>query len=140
MPYTLQSLDVEQHDVTFSSDCEKSRRQRLNFAHFVTELEFFRGARWSRLGASIRTMSAPHDEDEQPSILSEEPRLPDRGIYDGPTRAAPYGLTRLAPAYSLMDVAAEIERADAQLATVTTGKLSLIFRPDLGTMREEAKL
>jgi hypothetical protein len=46
--------------------------------------------------------------------------------YQGPARAAPYPLSRMAPSYSLVDVAAEIERADSMLATVTGGKLDVI--------------
>lgn len=78
------------------------------------------------------------DEREPPTALADGPRLPDRGVYDGPTRSAPYGLTRLAPAYSLVDVAAEIERADTQLATVTTGKLSLIAE-QIRALQERAR-
>jgi hypothetical protein len=48
------------------------------------------------------------------------------GRWQGPTNAAPYPLSRMAPAFGLVDVAAEIERADAMLATVTHGKLELI--------------
>jgi hypothetical protein len=48
------------------------------------------------------------------------------GRYQGPARAAPYGLSRMAPAYDLVDVAAEIQRADSMLATVTGGKLDVI--------------
>ena len=49
-----------------------------------------------------------------------------RGRYEGASRAAPYPLSRMAPAFDLIDVAAEIQRADSMLATVTGGKLEVI--------------
>jgi hypothetical protein len=66
------------------------------------------------------------DDDAKPRPLAHPPRLPDKGRYDGPAHAAPYALSRMAPSFSLVDVASEIEKADAMLATVTGGKLSLI--------------
>ncbi len=48
------------------------------------------------------------------------------GRYQGPARAAPYPLSRMTPAFDLVDVAAEIQRADTMLATVTGGKLEVI--------------
>jgi hypothetical protein len=66
------------------------------------------------------------DDDEKPRPLAHPPRLPDQGRYDGAARAAPYALSRMAPSFSLVDVAAEIEKADAMLATVTGGKLGVI--------------
>ena len=50
----------------------------------------------------------------------------DPGRYDGPSRAAPYPLSRTAPAYDLVDVAAQIQKADQTLATMTGGKLGVI--------------
>lgn len=58
--------------------------------------------------------------------MSEAPREVDPGRYDGPSRAAPYPLSRTAPSFGLVDAAAEIERADATLATMTGGKLAVI--------------
>ena len=66
------------------------------------------------------------DENDRPKPLAHPPKLPDPGFYDGPARAAPYGLSRLAPSFSLVDVAGEIEKADSMLATTTGGKLGLI--------------
>lgn len=66
------------------------------------------------------------DDDEAPKPLAHPPKLPDKGRYDGPSRAAPYALSRMAPSFTLVDVAAEIEKADAMLATVTGGKLGVI--------------
>lgn len=48
------------------------------------------------------------------------------GRYQGAVRSAPYPLSRMAPAFDLVNVAAEIQRADAMLATVTGGKLEVI--------------
>lgn len=69
-------------------------------------------------------MSDPNDAPPRP--LAHPPKLPDPGRYEGPARAAPYALSRMAPSYSLIDVAAEIEKADSMLATVTGGKLGVI--------------
>lgn len=54
------------------------------------------------------------------------PVLADPGRYRGPARAAPYALTRMTPTFALVDIAAEIERADATIATMTSGKLGVI--------------
>lgn len=67
-----------------------------------------------------------NDDDTKPKPLAHPPKLPDPGRYAGPARAAPYALSRMAPSYALIDVAAEIEKADAMLATVTGGKLGVI--------------
>ncbi len=66
------------------------------------------------------------------------PKLPDPGIYDGPAHAAPYGLSRLAPSFSLVDVAGEIEKADSMLATATGGKLGLIAE-QIRRLQEQAR-
>ena len=66
------------------------------------------------------------DDSSAPRPLTHPPKLPDAGRYEGPARAAPYALSRMAPSYALVDVAAEIEKADAMLATVTGGKLGVI--------------
>lgn len=65
-------------------------------------------------------------DDGNPKPLAREPALPDEGVYQGPARAAPYPLSRMAPAFSLVAAAEEIEKADAMLATVTGGKLGVI--------------
>lgn len=71
-------------------------------------------------------MSEPPPDDPPPKPMEVPPALPDQGRYEGPARAAPYALTRMAPSFSLVDVAAEVEKADAMLATVTGGKLTVI--------------
>jgi hypothetical protein len=55
-----------------------------------------------------------------------------------PTAIAPYPMSRLAPAFSLVDVAAEIERADATIARVTEARLEVIAK-QMETLREEAR-
>ena len=71
-------------------------------------------------------MRDPSSNDDAPKPLAHPPALPDKGRYDGPSRAAPYALSRMAPSFSLVDVAAEIEKADGMLATVASGKLGQI--------------
>lgn len=83
-------------------------------------------------------MSRRPDDDDAPKELEAPPPLPDPGRYDGPARAAPYALTRTAPAYSLVDVAAEVEKADAMLATVIGGKLGVIAEQIRG-LQEKAR-
>jgi hypothetical protein len=56
-----------------------------------------------------------HPEPGQP-----EPR------YQGPARAAPYPLSRLSAAFDLVDVAREIQQADATIAAVAQGELTVI--------------
>lgn len=46
--------------------------------------------------------------------------------YQGEARSAPYPLSRMAPAFSLVDTARAIEEADLAVANVATGKLTVI--------------
>jgi hypothetical protein len=78
------------------------------------------------------------DDDDKPRPLAHPPKLPDPGYYDGPARAAPYALSRMAPAFSLVDAAAEIESADAMLATTTGGKLGVIAE-QIRRLQEQAR-
>ena len=78
------------------------------------------------------------DKRDAAQPMTEEPRLPDAGRYRGPARAAPYALSRLAPSYSLLDAAKEIEAADTTLATVAGGKLSAIAE-QMKRLREQAE-
>ena len=78
------------------------------------------------------------NENDRPTPLAHPPKLPDPGYYDGPARAAPYGLSRLAPSFSLVDVAGEIEKADAMLATTTGGKLGVIAN-QIRHLQEQAR-
>lgn len=47
-------------------------------------------------------------------------------VHAGPAATSPYPLSRLAPAFALVDVAREIERADAMVAAVAGTQLELI--------------
>lgn len=58
--------------------------------------------------------------------MTRPPPEVDPGRYDGPARAAPYPMSRMAPAFDLVNVAAAIQAADQTLATMTSGKLGLI--------------
>jgi hypothetical protein len=64
-------------------------------------------------------------QDEGPK-LGKEPPKPVEGRYTGSTALAPFPMSRLAPQFALVDLAKEIEKADAQMATMTGGKLLLI--------------
>jgi len=77
-------------------------------------------------------------DDDAPRPLEHPPALPDPGRYEGPARSAPYPLSRMAPAIALVDVAAEIEKADAMLATVTGGKLGVIAE-QIRVLQERAR-
>jgi hypothetical protein len=48
------------------------------------------------------------------------------GHHDGPASTSPYPLSRLAPTFDLVDVAREIQKADAALGNVTVAKLRTI--------------
>ena len=71
-----------------------------------------------------------------PSEASATPLVP--GRYAGPSHAAPYALSRLAPSFDLVDLAREIERADTTLANVAEGKLALIAK-QMEALRAEAR-
>jgi len=64
-------------------------------------------------------------DDDKP-VEAKPPPEPVAGRYEGPARSAPYPLSRMAPSYSLVDAAQQIQAADQTLATMTGGKLSLI--------------
>jgi hypothetical protein len=54
------------------------------------------------------------------------------------TRSAPYPMSRLAPRFDLVDIAAEIQRADETISVVTSSKLELI-RKQILALQEEAR-
>jgi hypothetical protein len=84
-------------------------------------------------------VSKHDDENDKPRPLAHPPKLPDAGYYDGPARAAPYALSRMAPSFSLVDVAAEIEKADSMLVTTTGGKLGVIAE-QIRRLQEQARV
>jgi hypothetical protein len=83
-------------------------------------------------------MKDDEESDAPARPLAHPPKVPDPGYYEGPARAAPYALSRMAPSFSLVDVAAEIEKADAMLATTTGGKLGLIA-DQIRRLQEQAR-
>jgi len=58
--------------------------------------------------------------------------------HDGPAHASPYGLSTLAPAIRLVDVAQEIAEADQMIGAVASSKLDVIAR-QIRALQEEAK-
>ncbi len=58
--------------------------------------------------------------------------------FSGPTRAAPYALSRLSGPVSLVDVAREIEHADTLIASTTNAQLRLIAE-QMAALRDEAE-
>jgi hypothetical protein len=71
--------------------------------------------------------------------MDQEPPAIDPGRYEGPSRAAPYGLSRTAPSYDLVDVAQQIQKADETLATMTGGKLGVIAE-QIAKLQEQARV
>jgi hypothetical protein len=60
------------------------------------------------------------------------------GRWQGPDHASPYPISRMAPSFSLVDVAAEIEKADTMLGNVTTGKL-LVLAEQIRALQDKAR-
>jgi hypothetical protein len=67
---------------------------------------------------TLNTMAADDRSDDKPKAPLAR--------YTGPDHAAPYPISRMAPAFDLVDVAKQIQDADALLGTVTTGKLVIL--------------
>lgn len=59
-------------------------------------------------------------------------------FHEGPARTSPYPLSRLAPPHDLVDVAKEIQRADALAAAVVGSKLGLIAE-QIRSLQEQAQ-
>ncbi|MEO0325580.1 MAG: DUF2452 domain-containing protein [Myxococcota bacterium] len=58
--------------------------------------------------------------------------------YRGPSKLSPYGLSTMSPAIRLVDVAAEIEKADELIGTVASSKLEVIAR-QIRALQEQAE-
>lgn len=69
--------------------------------------------------------------------MSDDERDP-RAPYRGPQRSAPHALSRLSGPVSLVDVAREIEQADAFLSSTTSAKLHVIA-DQMRALREAAQ-
>lgn len=61
------------------------------------------------------------------------------GKHGGPACTSPYPVSRLAPSHDLVDVARQIERADATIGAVVGGKLEMIAR-QIRALQEEARV
>jgi len=59
-----------------------------------------------------------------------------KGHHEGPSKSAPYPLSRLAPPYDLVDSARRIQEADLMLGAVGGNKLELIADQIRGLQRE----
>lgn len=75
---------------------------------------------------------------DKPKPMEKAPPVVDPGRYDGPARSAPYPLSRMAPSYDLVNVAARIQEADQTLATMTGGKLGVIAE-QIARLQEQAR-
>ena len=98
------------------------------------------------IGGSKPPEVIDHDTTVEPEPRRHTGRLSHSGAnfapvsnkHDGPDNTSPYPVSRLAPAFDLVDVAAEIQRADAMLGAVTEGKLRLIAEQMLA-LRKQAE-
>jgi hypothetical protein len=59
-------------------------------------------------------------------MTDDELKRDEGSRHEGPARSSPYPISRLAPAHDLVDVARQIQEADAVLATVVNAKLQVI--------------
>jgi hypothetical protein len=78
-------------------------------------------------------------DDDRLKPMETPPPVVDPGRYEGPARSAPYALSRTAPTYDLVDVAAQIQKADETLATMTGGKLGVIAE-QIARLQEQARV
>ncbi len=62
----------------------------------------------------------------------------DGAKHSGPASTSPYPMSRLAPAHDLVDIAREIQRADAVLGSVATGKLAMLAE-QIRALQEQAR-
>jgi len=58
--------------------------------------------------------------------------------HKGPENASPYPISRLAPAFDLVNVAREIQQADATLGAVTNAKLEVLAR-QIRALQDQAR-
>lgn len=94
--------------------------------------------------ACLEALVTDQDDKDQksrdaPRPMTEAPAEVDPGRYQGPARSAPYPLSRMAPAYDLVNVAAQIQSADQALATITGGKLGLIAE-QIAQLQDQARV
>lgn len=86
-------------------------------------------------------------DDDASKIPTYEPKLDPnaeapaalvKGRWEGSQATAPYPLSRMAPAFDLVDVAKEIQKADDTIATMTTGKL-VVLAEQIRALQDKAK-
>ena len=77
-------------------------------------------------------------DEDRAKPMTAPPAQVDRGRYTGPANASPYPMSRLAPAYTLVDAAAQIQAADQTLALMTGGKLGVIA-DQIQRLQEQAR-
>jgi hypothetical protein len=109
----------------YGANVGMTRTGATNVPTRPTSERWIRGTKRSRTGATLC-----HARDESMSDGDEK-------YYDGPSHAAPYGLSRLAPAYDLVNIASQIQKADETIATMTGGKLAVIAE-QIARLREQA--
>lgn len=71
--------------------------------------------------------------------MAEDDKKLTLGRYEGASHAAPYPLSRMAPAFSLVEIAEQIEKADTLIAAVTTSKLALVAE-QMRALQEQARV
>lgn len=69
---------------------------------------------------------APHDSDRDRTTPGVDDEGPRKAKHQGPDRNSPYPVSRLAPAFDLVDVAKEIQKADQMLGAVVGNQLEVI--------------
>lgn len=72
-------------------------------------------------------------------MSDENSKRHDGGIHTGLARTSPYPMSRMAPAFDLVDVAREIQKADLMMTNVVGGKLDLIA-DQIRTLQEKARV
>ncbi len=78
------------------------------------------------------------DEKGEVTSGARQPAHSNDDRHHGAASASPYGLSTLAPAISLVDVASEIERADAMIGAVAHSKLHVIAE-QMRALQEKAR-
>jgi hypothetical protein len=70
--------------------------------------------------------------------VADDAKKPKSDKHEGPAHASPYGLSTLAPAIRLVDVAAEIAEADQMIGAVASSKLETIAK-QIRALQDEAR-
>lgn len=70
--------------------------------------------------------------------MSDATKRDDGGKHEGEARTSPYPVSRLAPAFDLVDVARRIQEADAVVGAVATAELT-VLADQIRRLQEEAQ-